>query len=140
VGVEITDGGNSPSKLLKSGGPARFVCDVNGMLANLSCGFVILDELGQQVAAFKSDEPGPDDESRPGDGVRFICNLDELMLLPGRYRINVFIRGGGERQDLVEAAASFDVETGQLRGRHITLSDANKQISVCMPHTWILPY
>jgi lipopolysaccharide transport system ATP-binding protein len=139
VGVEITDGRNSPASLIRAGGPVRFAFDVSGMLANLSCGFVILDDLGQPLSLFKSDVPGPEDQSNPDGRVRFVCEMDELMLVPGRYRINVFIRGGGMRQDLLEAAAFFDVEGGNLRGRPI-LPPENERISATMPHRWVIPY
>jgi lipopolysaccharide transport system ATP-binding protein len=136
--VEITDGRNPPSNILKSGGPARFEFEVSGMLANLSCSFLIINEIGQPLTVMKSDVPGPEDRRSTEAGVKFACEVDELLLIPGRYHINVFIRGLGERQDLVEAAKFFDVEVGQLRGRTVT-SIENKQLSFCMPHRWVLP-
>jgi lipopolysaccharide transport system ATP-binding protein len=138
IDLEVSDRGERPTTLLKAGGPARFTFDVSGMLANLSCGFTILDDLGQPLAQFKSDVPGPEDNQRDDGVVRFVCEIDELMLVPGRYRLDVFIRGGGERQDLLEAAAFFDVEVGQLRGRQITAPD-NQRISMLMPHRWQTP-
>ena len=138
IDLEVSDGGERPTTLLKAGGPARFTFDVSGMLANLSCGFTILDDLGQPLAQFKSDVPGPEDGQRSDGRVQFICDIDELMLVPGRYRLDVFIRGGGERQDLLEAATFFDVEVGQLRGRQITAPE-NQRISMLMPHRWQSP-
>ncbi len=138
IDLQVSDGEGHPTTLLKAGSPVRFTFDVSGMLANLSCGFTILDDLGQPLAQFKSDVPGPEDTQRNDGRVRFICDIDELMLLPGRYRLDVFIRGGGERQDLLEAATLFDVEIGQLRGRQITAPD-NQRISMLMPHRWQSP-
>jgi lipopolysaccharide transport system ATP-binding protein len=138
IDLKVTNGGKDGSSVLRAGGPARFEFLISGMLANLSCGFTILDELGQPVTQFKSDVPGPGDRQTTDKGVQFVCELEELMLLPGRYRINVFIRGGGMRQDLLEAAAFFDVEGGSLRGRQVLASD-KERISVTMPHTWTLP-
>jgi hypothetical protein len=54
----------------------------------------------------------------------------------GRYRMDVLIRGGGERQDHVQAAAVFDVQEGLLNGRVVK---PQQEISVCMPHRWTLP-
>jgi lipopolysaccharide transport system ATP-binding protein len=138
IDLDISDGGEASTTLLKAGGPARFTFDVSGMLANLSCGFTILDDLGQPLVQFKSDVPGPEDSQRSDGKVRFVCDIDELMLVPGRYRLDVFIRGGGERQDLLEAATFFDVELGQLRGRQITAPE-NQRISMLMPHRWQSP-
>lgn len=138
VGIEITNGESNGISMLKAGKPARFTFDVNGMLANLSCGFVILDDLGQPISLFKSDVPSEEDNVISGSEVRFTCEVDELMLVPGRYRVDVFIRGGGERQDLIEGAAFFDVEVGDLRGRPVSPPE-NRRISVIMPHRWSLP-
>lgn len=138
VGIDITNGENNGISMLKAGNKAKFTFDVNGILANLSCGFVILDDLGQPIAMFKSDVPSEEDTLISGVGARFVCEVDELMLVPGRYRVDVFIRGGGERQDLVEGAAFFDVEVGDLRGRPISPPD-NRRISVIMPHRWSVP-
>jgi lipopolysaccharide transport system ATP-binding protein len=138
MGVEITNGGDQGDSILKAGGPARFTFNLDGMLANLSCGFVILDDLGQRLVIFKSDMPSPEDAVRVGSSVRYTCEFDELMLMPGRYRIDVFIRGGGERQDIIEAAAFFDVEVGQLRGRPV-VGPGNSRTRVIMPHRWVLP-
>jgi lipopolysaccharide transport system ATP-binding protein len=138
IDLDVSDGGERPTTLLRTGGPARFTFDVSGVLANLSLGFTILDDLGQPLALFKSDVPGPEDSQHTDGRVQFICDIDELMLVPGRYRLDVFIRGGGERQDLLEAATFFDVEVGQLRGRQITAPE-NQRISMLMPHRWQSP-
>jgi lipopolysaccharide transport system ATP-binding protein len=124
--------------MLKAGNPARFTFELSGMLTNLSCGFVIMDDLGQPITMFKSDIPSPEDRSESDTKVKYVCEVDELMLVPGRYRIDVFIRGGGERQDLIEGVSFFDVQSGDLRGRPIP-NPENNRISVIMPHRWILP-
>lgn len=137
TGVEITNGSETGESVLKAGGPARFTFRLDNMIANLSCGFVILDDLGQRLVVFKSDLPSPEDVIQSNSDVSFVCEFDELMLIPGRYRVDVFIRGGGEGQDLIEAAAFFDVEVGQLRGRPVAA--ARSRTHIVMPHRWILP-
>lgn len=136
--LTISDGDISGMPLIKSGGPVKFTFEVSGKLANLSVGFVIVDDLGQPISMFKSDLPAPDDRLIENEKVVFTCEIDELMLVPGRYRVDVFIRGGGERQDLIEGAAFFDVEVGQLRGRMVPPPD-NQRINVIMPHRWSIP-
>jgi lipopolysaccharide transport system ATP-binding protein len=138
TGVEITNGKESGETILKAGGPAKFTFHLDGTIANLSCGFVILDDLGQRLVMFKSDMPSPEDIVQPDSDVRFVCEFDELMLMPGRYRVDVFIRGGGEKQDFIQAAAFFDVEVGQLRGRPIA-RPGNSRTQIVMPHRWVLP-
>ncbi len=136
VGVEILNGGQQPSAVLRTGEPARFVFHLDGTMRGVSCVFTFFNQLGQRIAAFKSDAPAPMDRYAPELGSTFICDIDELMLVAGRYRINVLIRGGGEWQDFVEAAATFDVQEGHLSGR---LVKPFQEISVSMPHRWTLP-
>ena len=138
INFDISNNDSSGAGYLTSGCSAKFIFDLNGKLANLSCGFVILDELGHQVTMFKSDVPSLEDSIQSDSIIRFTCEVDELLLVPGRYRVNVFIRGGGERQDWIEGAAIFDVEVGQIRGRPITAPDRG-QSRVVMPHRWIVP-
>jgi lipopolysaccharide transport system ATP-binding protein len=137
VGVEICNGSSQSSTVLKTGASARFVFHVNKLMIGLSCMFIIFDHLGRRVAAFTSETPGPEDTNDPGLGAKFICEFDQLLFLPGRYRVNTWLKGGGEAQDFVEAAAIFDVEAGPLNGR--PMKSANKEISVCMPHRWTVP-
>jgi lipopolysaccharide transport system ATP-binding protein len=138
IGVEITNGDGKDNEFIKAGGPAKFRFTLSGLIANISCGFVILDGLGQPIARFKSNIPSPEDKELNSLEEEFVCEIDELLLVPGRYQVNVFIRGGGERQDRIEAAAFFDVEFGILRGRPISQPN-NKRISALIPHRWKLP-
>src|SRR5690606_27520041 len=110
---------------------------VNGTLPNLSCVFTLFNQLGQRITAFKSDTPSPADRYDPAMGHKFVCEIDKLMLVAGRYRMDVLIRGGGERQDHVQAAAVFDVQEGLLDGRVVK---PLQEISVAMPHRWVLPF
>ena len=136
IRVEVDNCKPTPSQILKSGEPARFVFHLNGLKAGISCLFVVFNHLGQHLAAFESSITSSEDARIAGFGPKFVCEIDELMFLPGRYRINVIIRDSGEMQDFVEAAAFFDVEAGLLQGRPM---NARKRISVGMPHRWNVP-
>ncbi|HZD55088.1 MAG TPA: ABC transporter ATP-binding protein [Anaerolineales bacterium] len=136
IGLEILNGAGEPTTTLVTGNPARFEFSVTNLIGGISCVFTVFNQYGQRIAAFKSDAPGPQDIYDSSIGLKFICEIDELMLLAGRYRINVLIRGGGEWQDYVESAASFDVQPGNLRGRFMK---PFREISVAMPHRWSLP-
>jgi lipopolysaccharide transport system ATP-binding protein len=133
--VEVGDDTGDASGL-KTGGPARFVFSVSGAMPALSCVFTLFNQLGQRITSFKSDSPGPDDRHDPSIGYQFVCDIDQLLLVAGRYRMDVLIRGGGERQDHVQAAAVFDVQEGLLNGRVVK---PYEEISVTMPHRWTLP-
>lgn len=137
VKIDISDANKNSSLVLRTGGSARFTFEVNRKIAGISCLFVVFNHLGQHIAAFESNIAGPEDVFEPDLGTKFICDIDELFLLPGRYRINVLIRDSGELQDFIEAAAFFDVEDGHIDGRPMK---SRKRISVAMPHRWHLPF
>ena len=115
--VQIAIDSHSPPSILSTGRPARFVFSVDSPRPGMSCSFTIYDQFGQAVTFFDSAVPGKDDVSGAPFSSQFVCQLDELTLLPGRYRINAAILWNGEYQDHVEAAAYFNVENGEFGGR-----------------------
>ena len=138
VKAEIFNGSDEQTTSLRTGDSARFVFHLDGLIAGVSCTFVIFDHLGRPVTKFESDINGPEDFSNPEIGAKFVCEFDKLLLVAGRYRVNVLIRGGGEWQDFVEAVTIFDVEQGQLDGRPIRPTQVNP-VSIAVPHRWVLP-
>ena len=136
VGAEVTNGHNGSPAILKTGQPARFVFQVNKLIPGMACNFNIYDTIGQPVTSFKSRVHGPEDSYEPQNGLKFICELDELLLLPGRYRIDVAIVGDNRLQDFIEAAAVFEVGDGHIGGRPL---QHDGKFSVSMVHRWILP-
>jgi lipopolysaccharide transport system ATP-binding protein len=136
LAVDVHDENGDPDGL-RTGRPARFVFHLSGTMPALSCVFTLFDQLGQRVTVFKSDAPGPDDQYDPSMEHTFVCAVDQLLLVAGRYRMDVLIRGGGERQDHVRAATVIDVHDGLLNGRVV---HPFLQISVVMPHRWTLPF
>jgi lipopolysaccharide transport system ATP-binding protein len=123
---------------LETGEPARFDFEVTRCLPKLQCSFTVYDMTGAAVTYFDSGETSPLDVpfepetgSRPGT---VSCELDELLLLPGRYRLNVALYLEGQLQDHVEAAAFFSVAPGALRGRPVSSAPGNAGIQI--PHLW----
>lgn len=137
VGVQICDAIDCPSATLVTGRPARFVFYVSAVLPQMSCVFTLYDQNGSPVTFFNSALHGPDDSCDPTIGSKFLCDVDELPLVPGRYRMNVAIASDGDLQDHLEAAASFEVQQGQVRGRPIR--HGNQYGAVCLQHRWTLP-
>jgi lipopolysaccharide transport system ATP-binding protein len=107
------------------------------MQPQMSCVFTLYEQNGSPVTFFSSALHGPEDSYDPTMGAKFVCDLDELPLVPGRYRVNVAITSHGELEDHIEAAALFDVQQGQLRGRPIVRG--NQYGSVCLQHRWTVP-
>jgi lipopolysaccharide transport system ATP-binding protein len=129
-----TEGGGS----LETGEPARFDFEVTRCLPGLQCSFTVYDMTGAAVTYFDSGETSPlDVPFEPGTGSRpgtVSCELDELLLLPGRYRLNVALYLEGELQDHVEAAAFFSVAEGVIRGRPV--SSGPRHAGIQIPHLW----
>jgi lipopolysaccharide transport system ATP-binding protein len=89
------------------------------------------------VVNFNSYTHSPKDLKDPNMKAKIICEIDELLLLPGQYRMNVMLSDSGELLDHIEAAAVFEVEPGELQGRPVAVGTSYG--NVCMQHKWILP-
>jgi lipopolysaccharide transport system ATP-binding protein len=141
VGVDITDESEMAAMTLITGQPAEFVFHINQIPSNMVfeyIDFAIYDVQGRPVAYFNSGDRGENDTRDASLTTRVVCSIDELLLIPGRYRINVGITGNGDLQDHVEGAAFFNVEEGQIRGRPV-VSRSQRLGSVMLPHHWTLP-
>jgi len=136
LGAEVVNDSDGSSSILKTGQPARFVFYVDTLLLGMACDFHIYDTIGQPVTSFKSRLRGPKDAYDPSLGLKFVCDIDELLLLPGRYRIDVAIVGDNRLQDFIEAAAVFEVGDGHVGGRP---AQHDGKFSVVMSHRWTLP-
>jgi lipopolysaccharide transport system ATP-binding protein len=133
--VDIFAGDPEISTTLATGRPATFIFQVSKKLPNLSCEFTVYDDYGQSIATFSSANQSPDDCQASNSVGKFTCEFDELLLLPGRYRLNVAIKHNHEIEDHLEAAVFFDVEQGHVRGRQA--ASASKYGHVLLPHRWI---
>lgn len=122
---------------LATGRPARFVFHVSAASPDLGCVFTIYDQHGQAVAHFDSRRHASGDLRDDSGSPCFVCQFDELLLLPGRYRMNVALQIGSQLQDHVEGATVFDVEQGEVRGRPVARSSGYG--SVHLPHQWSVP-
>jgi lipopolysaccharide transport system ATP-binding protein len=135
--VEISGAGGT--RLLATGRPARFVFRTktdDPEDRRLSCSFTIVNALGQAVATLASDDRGPLDVEDSGNRDSFLCEIDALPLVPGRYRVDVEIQGRANLQDAIEGAAMFDVEQGTLEVRPVAGGGPG---DVAVPHRWVVP-
>jgi lipopolysaccharide transport system ATP-binding protein len=135
--IEMFVPGDVPSATLMTGMPVQFEFHVSEVRPGLSCVFHIFDDRGITIASFNSSIHGYEDEQKPEIGPRLICAMPELLLPPGRYRMNVEIRTNQETQDHLAAAAFFDVVGGPLRGRAFRFEGPR---FVVLPHAWTTPY
>lgn len=135
--IQIYISEDHPESVLATGHPAHFLFYFNRIQPGMICTFTIYSQNAYAVASFHSTMHGPGDSYDSASELRMLCKIDELLLVPGRYRINVAIAIRTEVHDHVEAAAFFDVEGGDVRGRQV--SSGNRFGNIHLPHHWILP-
>ncbi len=131
--IDVSSADDAPGTLT-TGRPARFVIHVSAVVAGMSCSIDVFDPLGQQITYFNSALSGVAGDS---DGPTFVCDVEELLLVPNRYRIDVALTGNGELQDKLEGALFVDVEHGAIRGWPVP--DYTNYGSVLLPHRWTKP-
>jgi len=135
--VEIRDREGGLADTVVAGRSATIVVEVTEALPMMECRLAIHNSLGHPVATLDSEVSAPGDVRDPELGPRIECEVDALPLLPGRYRIDVLLKGKRQIQDGLQAAAFFDVEPGVLAARPTPISGADGD--VVLPHRWRLP-
>lgn len=123
-----------PSRTLITGRPARISAELSHPISSGACAITIYDHYGVAVTGFDSRVLARNDATDGPLTSRFTCEIGEILLVPGRYRINVRIMSGGEIVDHVEAAAVFEVEEGEVGGRPIQAGHSYGH--VVFPHQW----
>ena len=127
------DGGGVPA----TGAPLTVAFELSSCPLSTVCRFTIHDDFGNAVAEFRSSVDSPDDRRGASEPNRFVCAIDELPLVSGRYRLDVEIVSGHHVQDSVEGVARFDVEEGVYARRPIDRSWRSG--SVAVRHAWRTP-
>jgi lipopolysaccharide transport system ATP-binding protein len=135
--VAITDLSSGQSDVVVGGRPARITIDFTELLPTMECSLTIVNNLGQPITTLDSEVSGPDDVRDGELGPCIECDVSALPLLPGRYRIDVVLKGHQQFQDGLEGAAFFDVEPGVMVKRPMPAEGADGDVVV--PHSWRLP-
>ncbi len=113
--------------------------EVDKLLHGLACSFTIYDRRGHALCHFDSKNVGSNDKSdSEGRTVpSFVCEIEQLLLQPGLYRVNAALNCSGELVDHIEGIATFNVIDAGLLGRS---SASNVRLGcVALPHKWITP-
>ncbi|HEX6229833.1 MAG TPA: ABC transporter ATP-binding protein [Solirubrobacterales bacterium] len=135
--LALEDPSSGQENIVVGGRPARIVVELTESLPMTECRLTIVNSLGHPVATLDSEVSSPEDVRDAELGPRIECEIDELPLLPGRYRIDVLLKGRRQIQDGLHAAAFFDVEPGVLGERPMPVAGAEGDI--VLPHSWRLP-
>ena len=136
--VKVDNCGGGNSSFLKTGEAARFNFQVNNHLPGMSVNFSIFNQIGQPIMQFNSKDRSPKDIHDPTNPYTFACDIEQLFILPGRYRVDVGIVGDNRLQDYIEAATFIDVADGFVDGRG-RIERQKETFNVYIPHVWTLP-
>jgi lipopolysaccharide transport system ATP-binding protein len=135
--LAVYDAEGDEPNVVVGGREAKFVVEVTEVLPMTECRLTILNSLGHPITTLDSELTGPADIRDGSVATRIECRVDSLPLIPGRYRIDVILKGRQEVQDGLQAAAFFDVEPGLIAGRPIAADGVDGD--VVLPHAWRLP-
>ena len=135
--VKVQDVVSGEDDVVVGGRPAKIVVEVTEVLPLMDCQLTVSNSLGHPVMTLDSTLVSPADVRGEDLGSQLECDLESLSLLPGRYRIDLVLRGNREIQDGLQAAAFFDIEPGILEGRPIPPDGLDGD--VVMPHSWRMP-
>jgi lipopolysaccharide transport system ATP-binding protein len=135
--LAVRDGQSGQADIVVGGRPATIEVEVTKVLPMMECGLTILNSLGQPVTTMESEVSASIDVRDGELGPRIECEIGSLPLIPGRYRIDVWLMGRREFQDGLQAAAFFDVEPGVIDDRPMPAMGADGD--VVLPHRWRLP-
>jgi lipopolysaccharide transport system ATP-binding protein len=119
------------------GRPVKIEVDVTEVLPMMDCELTIFDSLGHPITTVDSELSSTSDHRGGEVGTRIECEVPSLLLVPGRYRIDVVLKAQQNVQDGLQAAAFFDVEPGVVDGR--PMPAMGQDGDVVLPHVWRLP-
>jgi lipopolysaccharide transport system ATP-binding protein len=133
--VEVFRSGRDRDHTPTPGSRARFVFHVKDAPGPWDLHFMIYDERGLPVSSLDSRLQGNADIRVERAGSSLACEIDELLLVPGRYRINTALFCRGQLQDHLEGAAIFEVSEGSFDGRPVEGKRGSG--TVLLRHRWI---
>ena len=135
--LAVYDVVSGEADVVVGGRKAKIAIDFTEMLPMMDVQLTIVNSLGHPVTTLDSELSSSTDVRDSALGPRIECEVDSLPLIPGRYRIDIVLRGRQEVQDNLQAAAYFDVEPGVLDGRPMPPMGADGD--VVLAHSWRLP-
>jgi lipopolysaccharide transport system ATP-binding protein len=135
--LEIREPGGANPNVVVGGRAATIEVEVTKALPAMECRLTIVDSLGNPVMTFDSEISSEHDRRSADQGDLIECELEQVPLVPGRYRIDILLKANSHIQDGLQAAGFFDVQPGVIGGRPMPASDSDGDI--VLPHVWRLP-
>jgi lipopolysaccharide transport system ATP-binding protein len=133
-GIELLDESYRPSERAAVGESLSLVFLLSKKVMAPQCSFRLFDSQGTLVAYFNTRIHSQRDELPRAETDKIVCEFDEMLLMPGTYRLDVNLDCGGVTQDIVSSAFALQIDTGRVRGR--PLKENNTRPIVALPHRW----
>ncbi|TWU06959.1 Teichoic acids export ATP-binding protein TagH [Symmachiella macrocystis] len=130
--------GQGRGTTLTTGAPASLIFTLTALTPSVNLTATIYDSFGTPIISITTKHNAEGDRSNSALTNCFVCDIDELPLRPGTYRINVAIHNGVELTEHIEGATVIEVYEGLMRGRRI--DPCSGYGSLALPHTWQRPY
>jgi lipopolysaccharide transport system ATP-binding protein len=103
-------------------------------LRNVSVSAIFLDAFGQRLFTVGTGQLGCDFDEVPSEG-SFICTIPKLLLVEGRYQIDLWASVNGETADYIQKASVLDVISTGIHAAGIRLI-RRKHGFFIIPHYW----
>jgi lipopolysaccharide transport system ATP-binding protein len=122
---------------LITGHPVRFVVEMDQYLPEVNCVLLFFDKLATPVASFNSQFVSPQDGTHDFGSRSFVCEVPDLPLVAGRYRIGIQLSIADAIQDEILNVCTLEVERGNFQER--PPAPWGGMGNVLIPHRWLLP-
>ncbi len=119
-----------------SGRPLRITVGLTQPIREATCVLNILDNHGQWLIDLRNKPTAEGDGDFTQSGQVIHCEVDDLPLVPGRYRVDVEVWESRVMQDCIRAAAHFMVAPGVIGGRSV--SEPIRMGRLVLPSRWSL--
>ena len=130
-----------PTVELLVGEPVTLEIVLTGQMPGLRCRLNVMNAAGRLVSLLDSGNGSAYDVAREistsaaTPTCRVTVEVPELLVPPGSYSVGLEVEAGGQLQDRVPRAATFQVSPGTVRGRRA----GSKEGDAVLPHSWHMP-
>ncbi len=134
ISIELCHGNTGLVSSVATGDPAILRIRLSQAVNSPHCALKVYDERGQFIIHCDSRLSTLADDLPNIHTDVIECKMEEVLLMPGRYRVDAELFAKGARQDRVMSAAGIEILSGRLRGR--PLKDKNHLPAIAHPHQW----
>lgn len=136
VNFEFLNQNNEPQAELMTGQKVRMKIEYEAEkehMENISAAIAIYGDDGVLYSVLGSEFSAAPFNKIASKGY-FICEIDKIPIMPGRYMLNLAINQNGIMQDWIQEAVTVDVESGDFYGTGKIVPNTHR--SVLIENRW----